>query len=95
MTYPLRITEHPHRGPAKTWILYDEDHLQKIISGQQFSYLDFQIKQERYIFEIDEESDDVIVIKDEADTLEAFLDWLRHDLKRLEIEEGCDVDANL
>jgi hypothetical protein len=35
MKYPLTITEIPHRGKAKTWMLDDEDHLQDILNGSQ------------------------------------------------------------
>jgi hypothetical protein len=33
MTYPITITEVPHRGQPTTWTLESESHLQTILNG--------------------------------------------------------------
>lgn len=85
MKYPITITEEPHRGPAKTWILYSPEHLQECISSEErLGYHDYQVNEGRIVYE--ENSDgELIEVKNEGYTLKAYLDWLFRDLSELTV----------
>lgn len=92
MTYklPLAVTEVPHRGPHKTWTIENSDHLARCIDAAERSgYSDWQINEGRLSYT--ETADGEIELEDNgAYTLEAYLDWLRHDLSRLIIEDSAN-----
>jgi len=70
---PLKITEQPHRGKAKTWFLYDEKHLNECIQSAGSSFDEWAYAGQ--------------VPDDEKYSAEVFIDYLRHDLSALEVEE--------
>lgn len=87
MTYPIKIIETPHRGKSKTWILEDEEHLAECIEfAEQSGYTDWHINEKNIIYEENEEGE-LIEVVSEAHTLDAYLEWLSHDLNSLRIME--------
>jgi hypothetical protein len=72
MTYPIKITEIPHRGSRHTWILRDERHLAQCIS---------------HAIGFDSWAEREGLTDDEAGTPAAYLSFLADDLQRLIIEE--------
>lgn len=87
-TYPITLTEVPHQGPRTTWTLYGSEHLAKCIeSAERGGYSDWQAQEGRLI--ITEDDNGEVSFEDlGAYTLEAYIDWLRHDLSTLIIHEG-------
>lgn len=91
MKYPIKITEIPHSGQPKTWILYDENHLEECIEfSEPASYTDFHINEGTIIYEEDEDGE-LVEVMNEAHTLDAYLEWLRHDLSGLEVNEEFEI----
>lgn len=89
MTYsfPLTITEVPHRGTPVTYTITDTDHLARCIdAAERGGYSDWQIAEGNLVYEEDAEGE-LIEVKNEAFTLDAYLDWLRHDLSQLIIHD--------
>lgn len=87
--YPLKITEIPHRGKSRTWVLTDEKHLNQCINFIESRGVDYQAWcSENGYFEgsYNEETGEFTTIKDECRTLDAYLEWLGHDLQALNIE---------
>jgi len=83
--FPITLTEHPHQGKPTTWVLYDEKHLNECIQAAS-NYTDWAI-QEGLIEYADDSDGELKEFKNESWTLDAYIDWLRHDLSYLEIEE--------
>lgn len=82
MTYsfPLTITEVPHRGPRKTWTIECASHLAHCIdAAERKGYSDWQTSEGRLSF-VEKEDGEFEKIDGGAYTLDAYLDWLRHDL---------------
>lgn len=87
MTYsfPLTITEVPHRGDRRTWTIEDAGHLARCIEQAEHSgYTDWQIQEGNLAYEEDADGE-LVETHNEAFTLDAYLDWLRHDLSELVI----------
>jgi len=96
MTYklPIKITEQPHRGEPKTWTLDDEAHLKKCVdqASARRNYDDW-CSENGYV-SFSEDADGELVVKDDKrGELDTFLDWLRHDLSGLDVEEIRDEAA--
>jgi len=90
MTYkfPLTITEVPHRLPRKTWTIEDADHLARCIDAADGGrYSDWQQNEGRLSF-VEKEDGEIEQIDNGAFTLDAYLDWLRHDLSQLIVHDG-------
>mgnify|MGYP001767601014 CR=1 FL=1 len=88
MKYPIQITETPHRGQTKTWTLNNAAHLFRCIEAAEKSgYSDWQQEQGRLSF-VENADGDFEVVDGGAYTVEAYLDWLRHDLRALDAVEG-------
>jgi hypothetical protein len=87
ITYPITITEIPHRGDTRTWTLESEDHLARCIEQAERtgSYTDWQIQAGNLVYEYGTDGEE-IEKHNEAYTLDAYLEWLGHDLRRLVIE---------
>lgn len=91
MTYnfPVTITEVPHQGKPRTWTLDSAEHLSRVIEGaERQGYTDWQIENGNLVYKEDTDGE-LAEIKNEAFTLDAYLDWLRHDLSQL-IVEGAE-----
>lgn len=85
MTYsfPLTITEVPHRGSRKTWTIEDASHLARCIdAAERCGYSDWQQNEGRLSF-VEKEDGEIEQIDNGAFTLDAYLDWLRSDLADL------------
>lgn len=80
MKYPLMITEVPHRGKANSWRLEDEKHLNELLNSG-------QVCRSGYFDWCGVNGYD----GDAAFTVDAYLDWLRHDLSRLEVIEAEEI----
>jgi hypothetical protein len=86
--FPITITEVPHQGPRQTWTIYDEKHLARCIeSSERAGYSNWQQQEGRLSF-VEKEDDEFEIIDNGAYTLEAYLDWLRHDLSQLIIHDA-------
>lgn len=84
--YPIKITEVPHRGTERTWVLENESHLAQVIEqAQRSGYTDWHIDQGNLVYEEDADGE-LVVVKNNTNTLDAYLDWLRHDLSALIVE---------
>jgi len=84
-TYPIRITETPHRGKPRTWVLESEEHLASCIEAEQRrGYDDWQAYQGNMIWVEDEEGNSILT-KNNGYTVDAYLDYLRDDLSRLDV----------
>lgn len=70
--YPIQITEVPHRGHARVWVLYDALHLQAIIDRDYGAYMEW-VEAAGY--------------KDPYDP-EAYFEYLRRDLSHLIVNEA-------
>lgn len=88
MTYkfPLKLTETPPYGIKRVWVLEDQNYLNKCIDAIRSDYDAFCTDKGYLVLDVDEEGE-VVTIKDETHTIEAYLDWLAHDLSILEIEQ--------
>jgi hypothetical protein len=64
MQYPLEVTETPHRGASRTWVLENEAHLQSILNGSEACRAGCN-----------------------AHDLESYIEWLRADLRSLDVQE--------
>ena len=87
MTYsfPLTITEVPHRGARHTWTIEDAGHLALCIEASERSgYRDWQTNEGRLPF-VEKEDGEIEQNDNGAFTHDADLDWLRHDLSELVI----------
>lgn len=84
-TYPLQITEIPHRGDPKTWTLHDADHLARCIEyAEKSGYRDWQT-QEGMLSYVETENGDIELSDNGAFTIDAYLAWLAQDLRGLEV----------
>ena len=91
MTYsfPLTITEVPHRGQPHTWTLHSADHLARCIGAAERSgYTDWQIEQGNLVY-AEAADGELVETHNEAFTIDAYLDWLRSDLSQLIVEEAA------
>jgi len=70
--FPVKITEIPHSGKRRTWTLESQEHLDQCI--------DYALNAGYSEWQEQEGN--------EAYTLDAYLDWLRHDLSQIIIEKG-------
>lgn len=83
---PLKITEHPHQGKPRTWTLEDEKHLQRCIDATaRQGYDDWCIENGYAALSVEDGS--ILPERDQRRQLNTYLDWLRHDLKNLDVEE--------
>lgn len=92
MKYPITITEIPHRGKMHTWILESEEHLNSILNGSAISrssYWDW-CGENGYLVLKEMENGDWETVIDKSHELETYLDWLRHDLRELIVEENIN-----
>ena len=83
MTYPITITEFPHQGEPREWVLYSEKHLAECIAAEGRAYREWCYLNGFIEYTTDDDGEDAEITKDESGTLEAYLDWLRHDLKEV------------
>lgn len=89
--FPLTVTEVPHRGEAMTWTLESAEHLARCIEqAERAGYSDWQA-QEGMIEYTEGEDGEITTIDHGAFTLDAYLDWLRHDLSQLIVHDGDAV----
>lgn len=88
MNYPVTITERPHRGNPRTWLLHDEDHLGRCIdeANAMSNYYEYQMQRGRLICTTRDDGD-VDVVDKGAYTLDAYIDWLGHDLRSLDVTD--------
>jgi len=89
-SYPLQITEIPHRGESRTWVLYDENHLNQCIDFIESRGVDYQAwcsDNGYFEYSYNDETGEFVTKKDESRTLDVYLDWLGHDLRALNVEE--------
>ena len=87
--FPITITEVPHRGERRTWTLESAEHLARCIEqAERSGYTDWQIQEGNLAYEEDAEGE-LVEVKNEAFTLDAYLDWLRHDLSQLIVEDAA------
>ena len=88
-TYPITITEIPHMGTPRTWTLWNAEHLDRCICTIRWlgRYDEFQSNQGRLEY-VEMEDGETETIDHGAYTLDAYLDWLRHDLSQLIVREG-------
>ena len=98
-TYPIRITETPHQGEARTWVLESESHLASCIEAEQRrGYDDWQTDQGNMVWSAEDEDGNFVLTKNEGYTVEAYLDFLRGDLSRLDVvhpgEEIFDINMH-
>ena len=97
-TYPIRVTETPHQGEPRTWVLENAEHLASCIEdAQRRGYDDWQVEQGNMVWADSAEDEDgnFILTKNEGYTVDAYLDFLRDDLSRLYVvrpgEEIFDI----
>ena len=92
MTYPIQITEHPHQGNPRTWVLENSEHLNKCLSfeSERGCYTEWAHDAGLVVYGIDGDGE-VLVEGSAMWTLEAYIDFLRHDLKALDIVENFDA----
>ena len=91
MTYsfPLTITEVPHRGARHTWTIEDAGHLARCIEAAERSgYSDWQTNEGRLSF-VENEDGEIEQIDGGAYTLDAYLEWLQHDLSELIVHDNA------
>lgn len=93
--YPVKIIEMPHQGRYTCWTLRDEEHLTGCIQFAKLKgYDDWATEQGLLVHETDEEGN--IATQDHgAYTLDAYLTWLRHDLRSLTVEYQYQRDERL
>lgn len=90
---PLKITEKPHQGSPKIWVLYSEKHLKECIEHEGMKYQDWAEDQGYLVWEEDEDGDFTRVI-DKTDEVDVYIEWLRHDLSSMEVEEITEEEAH-
>lgn len=92
MKYPITITEVPHRGEPRTWTLESAEHLNDILNGSQMTRSDYdEWCEANGYFEWksweEEGAERFEVLHDRRFEAETYLEWLRHDLSQLIVEE--------
>jgi len=86
MKYPIEITEYPHRGQPRTWTLWDDNHLARCIDSHFGKFEEWA--EAEGLLKFHEDSEGNITIEElGAYTPEAYIDFLRRDLKKIEVEE--------
>lgn len=87
--FPIKITEVPHRGRRQTWTLESKDHLARCIEqAERAGYTDWQIEEGNLVYTEEDDDGELIEVHNTAFTLDAYLDWLRHDLSQLIVEDA-------
>ena len=88
----MTITEVAHRGTRKTWTIEDASHLGRCIdAAERGGYSDWQKNEGRLSF-LEKEDGGIEQIDNGAFTLDAYIEWLRHDLSQLIVHDGgCDA----
>jgi len=86
--FPLTITEVPHRGERKTWTIESANHLARCIEAAERSgYSDWQGREGRLAY-LEKDDGEIDFIDRGAFTLDAYIDWLRHDLSQLIVHDA-------